>query len=94
MALSLFLEQSFLIVAGVAAGTGIGVWTSRLFVPFFQIGGGVYAQTPPFVVRIAWDDILTIYAIMGAMLVVAIGLTIRPLMRMRIFEAIKLGDNT
>jgi len=44
------------------------------------------------VVQVAWDDMLTVYAIFGGMLLVAIVGLGWLLMRMRIAEAVKLGE--
>ncbi len=88
MSFFLLLEQSILLLSGILAGVCIGVGASTLFIPFLQIG----QQTPPFVVRIAWDDIWLIVMIFGAMLMLAIAILIVLLRRMRLFEAVKLGE--
>lgn len=85
-------EQVLLIATGVTAGTGLGVFTSQLFVPFLQVGTGKYSNVPPFVVLIAWEDITKIYVVFAAMLVLAVAGMIYFLMRLRIFEAVKLGE--
>lgn len=92
MAAFLAGEQLALIVTGAAAGTGLGVWASRLFIPFLQVRGGLHPHTPRFVVRIAWADIFQIYTIFGGMLFVAVAVMLVLLIRMRVFEAIKLGE--
>jgi putative ABC transport system permease protein len=92
MAAFLAGEQLALIVTGAAAGTGLGVWASRLFIPFLQVRGGAHPHTPPFVVQVAWADIFQIYAIFGGMLLVAVAVMLVLLIRMRVFEAIKLGE--
>jgi putative ABC transport system permease protein len=56
------------------------------------VGAGKTAQVPPFVVQIAWNELWTIYAVFGAMFVVAVGVLIVLLMRMKVFEAVKLGE--
>ena len=53
----LMFEQVFLILLGVAAGTGFGLWTSNLFIPFLQVSADVNGQVPKFVVETAWSDI-------------------------------------
>jgi putative ABC transport system permease protein len=88
MAAFLAGEQALIILTGGAIGTGLGVWASRLFIPFLQVG----PQTPPFIVRIAWSDLLVIYGIFGAMLAVAVAVLAGLLVRMRVFEAVKLGE--
>lgn len=86
------IEQVLLIATGITAGTGLGIWVSGLFIPFLQVGTARNIDIPPFVVLIAWDDILKIYAIFAAMLVLAIAGMIWLLMHLRIFEAVKLGE--
>lgn len=92
MATYLAAEQAILILTGIGLGTGLGVWTSSLFIPFLQVGTGKTAQIPPFVVQIAWDQIWMIYAVFGTMYVLAVSVLILLLIRMRVFEAVKLGE--
>jgi putative ABC transport system permease protein len=88
----LSFEQLVLIAAGITAGTGLGVWVSRLFIPFLQVGTDINIDIPPFVVLIAWDDILKIYAVFGVMLVGAVAGMIWFLLHLKMFEAVKLGE--
>ena len=92
MAGYLAAEQALLILTGAGLGTGLGVWASSLFIPYFQVGADKTARVPPFVVHIAWSELQTIYAVFGAMFVVAVSVLIALLIRMRIFEAVKLGE--
>ncbi len=92
MAVYLAGEQAALIIAGMGLGTGLGVWASALFIPFFQVGNDKAALVPPFVVKIAWGQIGAIYAIFGAMFVVVVAILIILLIRMKVFEAVKLGE--
>ncbi|PKO23982.1 MAG: ABC transporter permease [Chloroflexi bacterium HGW-Chloroflexi-1] len=92
MAAFLAGEQLALIVTGAAAGAGLGVWVSRLFIPFLQVRGGPHPHTPPFVVQVAWADILRIYAVFGGLFLVAVVVMLVLLIRMRVFEAIKLDE--
>jgi len=94
MAVFLFTEQLTLIVTGALVGTGLGVLVSRLFIPFFQVQGGKHPFTPPFVVQVAWTEILYVYAIFGMMLLAAASVLMISLRRMRVFEAVKLGETT
>ncbi len=86
------LEQFLLIVTGISAGTIIGVWVSQLFIPFLQVGTDRHINVPPFVVLIAWEDIIKIYAVFGVMLLASVGGMIWFLLHLRIFEAVKLGE--
>jgi len=85
-------EQAMLVVAGIGLGTGLGVWASRLFIPFLQIGEGKTAVTPPFAVQIAWQQLGVIYLLFAAMFIVAVLALVALVARMRIFEAVKLGE--
>jgi putative ABC transport system permease protein len=85
-------EQVLLIASGVSAGTALGVWVSGLFIPFLQVGTARNIDIPPFVVLIAWEDITKIYVVFGAMLLLAVASMIWFLTRLRIFEAVKLGE--
>jgi putative ABC transport system permease protein len=92
MAAYLAGELAILILTGTALGTVLGVTASRLFIPYLQVGAGKTAQVPPFVVQIAWQELWLIYAVFGAMFLAAVMVLIVLLLRMRIFEAIKLGE--
>lgn len=86
-------EQATLTISGMSVGTLIGVLASRLFIPFLQTGSGREALTPPFIVQIAWSQLLLIYAIFSLMMIVAILVLAVFLMRMKVFEAVKLGES-
>ncbi len=92
MAAYLAGEQAALIFAGVGLGTALGVVASRLFIPFLQVGEGNTAVTPPFVVQIAWEQLGTIYTLFAVMFIIAVLVLIILVARMRIFEAVKLGE--
>jgi putative ABC transport system permease protein len=68
------------------------VTASRLFIPYLQVGAGKTAQVPAFVVQIAWQELWLIYAVFSTMFLAAVMVLIVLLLRMRIFEAIKLGE--
>lgn len=92
MAAFLTGELAALIAIGVAMGTGLGVWASSLFIPYFQVGDDKTALVPPFVVQVAWEQLGTIYMVYGAMFIISILVLVALLIRMRVFEAVKLGE--
>jgi putative ABC transport system permease protein len=85
-------ELASLILLGIGAGTIVGVLASRLFVPFLQIGSTSQANYPPFQIEIAWLSIFQIYGLFVILFVAALGVLSAILMRMKIFQAIKLGE--
>ena len=92
MTLFLTWELIFLIATGLVAGTVLGAWISNLFIPYLQVGTGPAARVPPFLVEIAWPAIFRIYALFGLLFVVALVVLVFLLRRMKIFQAIKLGE--
>ncbi len=87
-------ELAFLILLGIGVGTTLGVFASRLFVPFLQIGASTQSQYPPFQIEIAWLSIGEIYVLFIVLFVVALSALSALLVRMKIFQAIKLGETT
>jgi len=85
-------ELAFLILIGSAAGTALGGWVSKLFIPYLQVGTDTAAHIPPYLVEIAWPAVFRIYALFGLLFVAALGALAALLLRMKIFQAIKLGE--
>ena len=85
-------EQAVLILTGLGIGTALGFVASALFIPYFQVGSDKAALVPPFIVQIAWSQLGTIYAIFAVMFVVAVVVLSFLLVRMKIFEAVKMGE--
>jgi putative ABC transport system permease protein len=85
-------EQALIIGAGMLAGTLIGITGSQLFIPFLQVRRAGTPLVPPFVVQIAWEQITIIYIVFGAMLLAAVGVMLLLLRRMKLFQAVKLGE--
>jgi putative ABC transport system permease protein len=93
MTVLLASELAALILTGVAVGTLLGALASNVFIPFLQVGAGSAAQVPKFEVIIAWPTILRIYGLMGILFVVTLLLLAALLLRMRIFQAVKMGES-
>ncbi|HET6822616.1 MAG TPA: FtsX-like permease family protein [Anaerolineales bacterium] len=87
-------ELAFLVLLGIGVGTALGVFASRLFVPFLQIGASAQSQYPPFQIEIAWLSIAQIYVLFTLLFVGALAVLSSLLVRMKIFQAIKLGETT
>ena len=85
-------EQLFLIILGVLLGTAIGRYASSLFIPFMHIDLDNHANVPPFVVHTPWDQIFKLYLVLGIMLALAMPVMVAMLLRMKIHEATKLGE--
>jgi len=85
-------ELAFLILVGGSIGTLTGIWAGKLFIPYLQVGADPTSLIPSFIVVVAWPVILRIYAMIGILFVVALSALVALLLRMKIFQAIKLGE--
>jgi putative ABC transport system permease protein len=92
MATYLAFELVFLLFFGAVVGTALGAWISVQFIPYLQVGSEVTARIPPFQVIIAWPAIYQIYGLFALLFGVTLALLVVALQRMKIFQAIKMGE--
>ncbi len=93
MMLSVAWELGLLIVMGLALGVGIGLVVSVLYIPYMQFVSSLEGIVPPYVITMAWTEIAQIVALfVGTFLLIMIILLVI-LRRMRIFQAVKLGES-
>jgi putative ABC transport system permease protein len=92
VAVELVIEQVLLVAAGIGAGTGIGLLAAKLVVPLLQVGAGPHPGTPAYPPQIAWDQVSLIYLVFAAALLLTLLALSWTLGRMRLFQAVKLGD--
>ena len=86
----LMLEQLFTTGLSVFIGIMLGKAASRLFLPFLQ-GGGT-EQVPPFRVVFEAEDMQNLYVATGAMLAAGVLLLIAQVRRLKVSQAVKLGE--
>jgi putative ABC transport system permease protein len=92
MVLLLLSEQTLIVFGGSVIGLAIGTATSVLFIPFFRVGTSAGALVPPFQVILAWSDVaLLSMGFAGILLLTSVGIIYRAA-RLKIFEAVKLGE--
>jgi putative ABC transport system permease protein len=90
---SVVLEQLLLMSLALAAGAAIGFLTSSIFLPLLQISAIPGAPVPPFQVLIGWGEAAWLVAFFGLVLLITIGLTVAYLVRIKVFQAVKLGES-
>jgi len=88
----LVFEQVFLILVGAAVGTAVGVFTGNLFIPYMQVVSDAKDMIPRFVVVTAWGEMVRMYLLLGCMLTLALISMAWLLARLRISQAVKLGE--
>jgi putative ABC transport system permease protein len=86
------IEYLVLMVYSVAGGAAIGIWASKLFIPFFQAADKNIINPPRLISLVAWDDILRISAAFIIVLVVAQIAVISAALRKGVFQALRMGD--
>ncbi|MDP4095020.1 MAG: ABC transporter permease, partial [Bacillota bacterium] len=86
-------EQIITSFAAFAAGIFIGLVTSRIFVPFFQLAFDSYTQVPPFKVVAYAGDRTKIYILIGLAMAICISALGYIMTRIKINQAIKLGED-
>jgi putative ABC transport system permease protein len=92
VAVELIIEQVLLVIAGVGAGTGIGLLAAQLVVPLLQVGAGPHPGTPSYPPQLAWDQVALIYVVFAIALLITLLALAWIMGRMRLFQAVKLGD--
>ncbi len=84
----LLFSQGIAAIGGVVGGTFIGVVTTNLYLPLLDFSGGL----PPYLVRVAWDDITLVYSLFAVVLFSVTLLTTAMLGRQTVSTLVKLGD--
>ncbi len=92
MIVSVAWELGLLIIMGLALGLGIGLLVSVLYIPYMQFVSSLEGVVPPYVVTMAWTEIAQIIALFLATFLLIMLILLVILRRMRIFQAVKLGE--
>ncbi|WP_029192377.1 ABC transporter permease [Paenibacillus harenae] len=87
------VEQVLTSGVAVLIGVLVGNAASLLYVPNFQIAFNPSSLVPPFKVMFDADDMMRIYVLVGFMLAIGLGILAYMLSRLRIHQAIKLGED-
>lgn len=89
---ALVLEQLLTVGTGIVAGTLLGLGTARLFLPLLQ-RMAVAADGPPFITVSDPLDRVRLYMVLGIMLVAGLAALASLLGRLKIGQALKLGED-
>ena len=85
-------ELIVLLLFGLAAGTGIGVWTSRAFIPHLQTGIDPMPMLLPLAPQIAWPKVYQVCLLLGILYLGSTALLTISLMRSQVTQALKMGE--
>jgi putative ABC transport system permease protein len=92
MARSLIYEQFIMLASAVLGAMGLGLTVANTFIPLVEVARTQRAQTPPYIIHMAWSDLILILILIGATFVIAMGVVSYVVVRQRIGETIKLAD--
>jgi putative ABC transport system permease protein len=93
MMLAIAWELALLISVGLIFGLLIGLAVSWMYIPYMQFVSNLSGIVPPYLVTIAWAQIGQIALLFVLAFVVIMLVLIIILRRMRIFQAVKLGES-
>ena len=88
----LLLEQLFTAGLSIVLGIGIGKLASTLYLPFLQTADDVKKQVPPFRVVFEGRDTLQLYLVTVVMMATGAVLLLLHIRRLRVHQAVKLGE--
>ena len=88
----LSMEQFLTVGFGFGLGTIYGVIVSRVFLPFLQISQNLEGVVPGFRTVIQRSDISSILIILGISLIIGLLILAFILIKLKLHEAIKLGE--
>jgi putative ABC transport system permease protein len=88
----LALEQFLLMGIAILSGAFAGLLTSVLYVPFLQTGAAPGSPIPPFQVHIGWVEAGWLSLAFSVVLILTMVGTIYYLVRLKVFQAVKMGE--
>ncbi len=86
-------EQIFSSLLSVGCGAVIGLLASRMFVPMIQIAYSAANQVLPMELITQGLDMVRLFGVIGIVLVVCLAILARQVFRMKIAQALKLGED-
>jgi predicted lysophospholipase L1 biosynthesis ABC-type transport system permease subunit len=89
---SLLVEQSVLILAGMALGIGMGVLLNRLILPDLPVVLGGGPPVPPFIPQDNWPAVLRLILGLGVAYLLALAVGTLLLMRTRMHRVLRIGE--
>ncbi|GAB4517587.1 MAG: hypothetical protein OHK0046_24290 [Anaerolineae bacterium] len=84
----LVFVQGIAAISGIASGTAIGVLTTLLFLPLLDFSIGL----PPYLVRVAWEQIIVVYLIFAGVLLLVTLMTTLFASVQQLATVVKIGD--
>lgn len=93
MIVSIAWELGLLIAVGLVFGVLVGLASSIMYIPYMQFVSNLEGILPPYLVEIAWGQIAQIVGLFVCTFLIIVVILMLILRRMRIFQAVKLGES-
>jgi hypothetical protein len=85
-------EQIFVIVAGVAVGTFLGMPLGRLMIDFMGVTERGEEVLPPLVAEVSWNTVATVYALLAVVFIGTILSLVVLYSRLAVHRALRMGE--
>jgi len=85
------IEYIVTLLHGMVIGAALGVLGAQLYVPFFPLSEGEALPVPPFIPYVDWDATIWMAVSMAVTLIVIEAIVLVRLIRMKVFESLRLG---
>ncbi|GGH26123.1 ABC transporter permease [Paenibacillus segetis] len=92
LTLMLLAEQILTAGLSIILGIVIGKVVGKLYLPFLQTADNVTTQVPPFRIVFNAQDTLQLYVVVLVMLLLGAGLLFWQIRRLRVHQAVKMGE--
>ena len=89
----LVVEQVFISGASIATGALVGWLTSKLYIPLIQIAYAAYDNSLPLQIISEQSDMVRLFAVVGIMILVCMGILGWLISKLKIAQALKLGED-
>jgi ABC-type antimicrobial peptide transport system permease subunit len=86
------LEQGLMSILGITIGLGAALIATRTMLPYLQAGIQPYPSVPPTQPITAWLTLIVMVLVYGVALIITAILAFRSIQRLRVADAVKLGD--
>ena len=89
----LLVEQVLISGTSIAIGVGVGLLVTRLYLPLIQIAYSTADQVLPLRLVTETGDYVKLFTVIGVMVVICMGVLAWLISRIRIAQALKLGED-
>jgi ABC-type antimicrobial peptide transport system permease subunit len=87
-----FVQQSFIVVAGMGLGTIVGLQIGQMMMGFLGTDERGENVLPPFLLAVSWPEIFLVWGILGAVFLVTIAAVVMLYLKLAVHRVLRIGD--